>query len=67
LHIEPNTDAVLARDLRRQEAQYDAADQIEETWWNNLPRETRDTVEALIPDGTEISRRFWDARRWGRL
>jgi len=67
MHCEPNTDAVLARDLRRHEAQYDAADQIEETWWNNLLPETRNTVEALIDDGTEISRRFWEARRMGRL
>jgi len=63
---EPYINAVLAADLRRHEAQYEAAEIEFETWWNNLVQDTREVLEALFSED-EINTAFWEARRMGRL
>ena len=67
MNQEPNTDAALAADFRREEAIKEAPEEIEEIWWNNLCQETRDNIVALIPDERKISDLFWEARKKNRL
>ena len=65
MHVEPYIDPILTVD-KFFEAMQDAAEIIEQTWWHSLPHVTRDVMEALFTE-SEISERFWEARRMGRL